>query len=128
MRYDGGAIGTARMILPELGKPLPTERVADSFEGLPADITRMGEISRVTIIPPFRGRLDIYNLIIHELIAIAVDYGLAGAIAIMEPAFIRHWRRLEIHFKPIGGLVEHHGVRQPCYILTRDVEHRLQAA
>jgi N-acyl amino acid synthase of PEP-CTERM/exosortase system len=32
MRYDGGAIGTARMILPKLGKPLPTERVADSFE------------------------------------------------------------------------------------------------
>lgn len=128
MRHDGGAVATTRMILPELGKPLPTELVADSLEGLPVDISRMGEISRLAIIPPFRRRLEIYNLTIRELVAIARDYKLDGAIALMEPAFIRHWHRLGILFKPIGGLIDHHGVRQPCYILTKDVEPLLHAA
>jgi N-acyl-L-homoserine lactone synthetase len=127
MKYDGGAVGTARMILPEPANPLPTERLAD-LGGLPADITRMGEISRMTIIPPHRRQLDIYNLIIRELISIGVEYNLVGAIAIMEPALLRHWTRLGIQFNQIGGLIEHHGVRQPCYILTRDVESRLQVA
>jgi N-acyl-L-homoserine lactone synthetase len=128
MRNDGGAVAAARMILPEIGKPLPTERVADHLEIVPADITRMGEISRMTILPPFRRQLSIHNLIIRELITIAADYNLVGAIAVMEPVFIRYWNRLGIHFKPIGGLIEHHGVRQPCYILMKDVESRLQAA
>jgi N-acyl-L-homoserine lactone synthetase len=130
MESNDRSIGTCRMILPEKGvslrSPLPTECVLDlriwkaiaSHESINTD--NMGEISRMAILREFRSKLEVHRIIARALVNISVEYNLDGAIGLLFPAFIRHWRRFNVNFRPIGGLIEHHGVRQPCYILTKD--------
>jgi N-acyl-L-homoserine lactone synthetase len=119
-------VATCRMILPEKGSSLPTECVLDleiwkeiaSHESINTD--NMGETSRMAILREFRQRPEVHLKMCRALVNISVEYNLDGAIGLLSPAFIRHWRRFNVNFRPIGGLVEHHGVRQPCYILTKD--------
>jgi N-acyl-L-homoserine lactone synthetase len=123
MRYDGGAVGTGRIILPEVGVPLPTERVLDStseyqMSRLPSKTT---EISRFTLLKEFRTNEVAIRLLMQGLVDIGIDYGMTDAIAVMQPAFLRYLRRFGIRFNPLGGLIEHHGIRQPCWISVQDL-------
>ena len=35
--------------------------------------------------------------------------------AVMEPKFLRLLARMGITYNPVGPMVMHHGIRQPCY-------------
>jgi len=39
----------------------------------------------------------------------------------MEPALLRLLSRLGIRFSSIGGMIEHHGWRQPCYARVHEL-------
>jgi N-acyl amino acid synthase of PEP-CTERM/exosortase system len=42
-------------------------------------------------------------------------------VAVMEPSLLRLLARFGIKFTPIGGLLEYHGMRQPCFGSVDDV-------
>jgi N-acyl amino acid synthase of PEP-CTERM/exosortase system len=52
---------------------------------------------------------------------ICLEYEITHLAAVMEPPLIRILRRLGLDFMPIGGLVEHHGLRQPCIAQLADL-------
>jgi len=50
-----------------------------------------------------------------------LEYGITHLAAVVEPPLMRILRRLGLDFIPIGGLVEHHGLRQPCIAPLSDL-------
>jgi N-acyl amino acid synthase of PEP-CTERM/exosortase system len=103
-------------------------------------VERTGEISRFCISKAFRRRVrddkyaedvpvyangipveDADRLVPHmtlglieQLVDQSIQHGLVYWCAEMEPTLLRLLTRLGIYFEPIGPLVVHHGIRQPC--------------
>jgi hypothetical protein len=63
----------------------------------------------------FRGILDI-----------CLDRGITHVSAVMEPALLRLLKRFGLHFAPVGGLIEYHGLRQPCVAPLHDLIHHVR--
>ena len=146
-RESGVAAGTARVILPDRRRPLPIQRVLDSegrrlFAHLPAH--SVGEVSRFAVPKAFRRRRgeDRYaDVGINEptsqpeqrvmpfitfglfrgIIGVCLESGLSHMTAVMEAPLIRLLRRFGLDFRAIGGVVEYHGVRQPCVARVFDL-------
>ena len=99
----------------------------------------MGEVSRFCISRQFRRRATdtLYDQIendptgvvgsedrrsgplmrlglIQILLQMSAQHGITHWCALMEPTLLRMLAGMGIRFKPIGPLVEHHGLRQPC--------------
>ena len=55
------------------------------------------------------------------VLSICLENEITHLAAVMEPPLIRILRRLGLDFMPIGGLVEHHGLRQPCIARLADL-------
>src|SRR3974390_479785 len=142
-RRTGEVAGTSRVILPHKSDPLPISTLlhgADlrSFAELP--IARTAEISRFAVSKQFRRRCGAERCadvgfgettstheinerrlmpyitlgLIKGVFDICRDYEISYLGAVMEPPLLRILRRLGLNFKPIGGLGEDHGLRQPC--------------
>jgi N-acyl amino acid synthase of PEP-CTERM/exosortase system len=144
-RPTGLAAGTVRIVLSNPTNPQcsfalqdvcrdPAIRREDRF---PVRMT--GEISRFCVTKDFRRRVEdmplkylpangvideaewrrvIPNMtlgLIEWLVRFSVRQGLTHWCAVMEPRLLRLLARLGIYFEPIGGLVEYHGKRQPCF-------------
>lgn len=144
-RPTGGAIGTARMILPDAG-------AQDSFpvmsllrpSGLKlsdyVDVSQCIEVSRFAISKEFRRRkadqlaasiisradagreinlafLSLLQFVLRE----SVKRNVMFWTAVMEPKFLRLLARMGICYTPLGPMVMHHGVRQPCYCYLPDM-------
>ena len=140
-RPTGKAIGTVRLIVPELrADSLPIEsmlrennlQAADHF---PARTT--AEVSRFAISNEFRrrsfdlappvtpierakrrserhGNLPCLGLV-QILLRQSIDQGVTHWAAVMEPTLLRMLASMGIHFTALGPVIEHHGLRQPCY-------------
>ena len=138
-RPTQSAMGSVRMIHTRGGIPdsLPIERLLrpssldlSDYVNLPQTI----EISRFAISKAFRCRksdaseasalthtevaketqlafLGLSQFVLRE----AVKQNVLYWTAVMEPKFLRLLARMGICYTPIGPLVEHHGIRQPCY-------------
>jgi N-acyl-L-homoserine lactone synthetase len=124
MQHDGVAVATGRVILPEPDAPLPTEHVLDSMgraemARLPPSTT--AEISRFTLLPQWRADMRVIRALMAGLVDVGIDYGMTDAIAVVELPFMRLLRRFGLQFRPFGGLVDHHGVRQPCWIPVQEL-------
>ncbi len=52
--------------------------------------------------------------LVRGILGICLEYEITILAAMMEPALLRVLRRLGLEFEPLGPLVEHHGLRQPC--------------
>lgn len=141
-RLRGGAIGTARLILPEsIAVPLPVQHLLkeldiDTFDYFPLQQT--AEVSRFAISRELRrhysgdigeedkegGNEGLSNLPCLGLVQILVRMSLARKIsywtALMEPKLLRMLARMGIHFSSIGPLISYHGIRQPsfCHVPT----------
>lgn len=59
--------------------------------------------------------------LLRGIFNICLDYEITHLAAVMEPPLIRILQRLGLNFVPIGGLVEHHGQRQPCFARLADL-------
>jgi N-acyl amino acid synthase of PEP-CTERM/exosortase system len=152
-KKSGAAVGTARIIIPHLGtawRPLPIQQVLESkfrqeFERLP--IQRTAEISRFAVSKEFRrwwrethcaaadscppGGSNEQQLmryitfgLLHHIVQLSIEHGIAYLSAVMEPSLIRMCAKLGLEFEPIGGLVEYHGIRQPCVAILADLIER----
>jgi N-acyl amino acid synthase of PEP-CTERM/exosortase system len=146
-RKSGEAAGTARVIFPDCRRPLPVERILDPggqrlFGRLPAPTT--GEISRFAVSKAFRRRrgedryADVGDSepralaeqrvmpfitfgLLRGIAGICLQSGLTHATAVMEPPLIRLLKRFGLDFQSVGGLVEYHGLRQPCVARLHDL-------
>ena len=149
-RRTGEVAGTSRVILPHKGEPLPIATLlqgADlrTFAGFP--IARTAEISRFAVSKHFWRRLgeehcadmgfgeDVVGRaaserrlmpfitlgLIKGVFDVCRDHEITHLTAVMEPPLIRILRRLGLDFTPLGGLVEHHGHRQPCVAKIADL-------
>ena len=135
------AIGTVRMILPadlDVGR-LPIEQFLRN-NGIDlsdyVDIERSVEVSRFAISKEFRRRrTDDLMMATHPLspqdsarqanlaFLSLVQFFLRQSIerrvlywtAVMEPMLVRMLGRMGIHFRPLGPVVDHHGLRQPSW-------------
>ena len=139
-RATGTPAGAMRLILPRSGsqsRRLPVfDLCPDAGPVLPADST--AEFSRFAVSKEFRRRAgdalygeaysqsellgDGRRVIPHitlGLMATALEmgrsHGIVHVCAVMEPSLLRLLSRFGIRFIPIGPMIEHHGMRQPCY-------------
>ena len=132
-RPTGEVVGTSRVILPHKGDPLPIATLlhgADLRGFAEFPIARTAEISRFAISKQFRrrcgeGRMPFITLgLMKGVFDICRDHEISHLAVVMEPPLIRILRRFGLDFMPIGGLVEHHGLRQPCIAPMADlIEH-----
>ena len=139
-------VGTVRLILPHRGTDLPVLNLLSPSDRRRLDLplASTAEISRVAVPRTFRKRLksdlsrhpdqalrgrgsvrEALNLLNFWLIravgTMTADEGITHFLAVMEPPLLRLLRRLGIEFHPIGGMVEHHGLRQPAWAATSNI-------
>jgi N-acyl amino acid synthase of PEP-CTERM/exosortase system len=146
-RPAGDVIGTVRLILPGNA---PTESPAtkvirDCLSGrLPFPAATTAEVSRFSICkhqPHGKGELPRTLLrssenddrryrhtgplmslgLIQGATRMALQHHMTHWCAIVEPKFLRMLDAMGIHFVPVGPLIEHHGIRQPCYCRIESV-------
>ena len=143
-RLTQGAIGSVRVIQTRTGisNSLPIEKLLrpgslDLSDYV--DLSQTIEISRFAISKEFRRRnsdeidaplacanaareihlsfLSLLQFVLRECIKQDVMFW----TAVMEPKLLRLLARIGICYTPIGPLVEHHGIRQPCYCYVPDM-------
>jgi N-acyl amino acid synthase of PEP-CTERM/exosortase system len=62
--------------------------------------------------------------LIRAVLEICRENRIASICAVMEPALIRILSRFGVEFTPVGDMMEHHGLRQPCVARLDDVVER----
>lgn len=144
-RPTGGAIGSARLILPEAGAEdsLPVMALLRPSSLDLSDYVNLAqciEVSRFAISKEFRRRksdqadasmltrADAYretNLAFLSLLQFVLRESVRRRMffwtAVMEPKFLRLLARMGICYTSVGPLVMHHGIRQPCYCYLPDM-------
>ena len=137
----------------DMRRPLPVQRLLNStdrhlFQRLP--LHRTAEISRFAVSKQFRRRRGealypdagfplgsgrsvaserrlmpyITFGLLRGVLDICLEYGITHLTALMDPSLIRILVRLGLDFEPLGRLVAHHGMRQPCMADLGDLIHR----
>ena len=127
-RSSGAAIGTVRLILPEMANPkasLPIQQICS--HPLPASmpLSNSAEISRFAISKTMKRMADgdmpkelkcsIVLGLMRAIVQMSLEHGITDWLAVMEPSLLRLLSRFGICFAPLGPLVSYHGMRQPCH-------------
>lgn len=143
-RSRGTTAGTVRLILPDPSAPLdsfPIQRICSHpllmerkllLTNSAAEVSRFavsksirkdlresaleggcrsGEHSAHSRILRFSIPLGLMKATLH----MSLENGITDWFAVMEPSLLRLLSGFGIYFKPIGPLVDYHGVRQPCH-------------
>jgi len=137
------AIGTVRAVLPKVSQCLPITKLLEPNSLNLSDyltLSQTFEISRFAISKEFRRLrqdqadaallaaanpdqdanspfLSLLQFLLRESIRRNVRFW----TAMMEPKLLRMLARMGLCYSPIGPLVEHHGIRQPCYCYLPDL-------
>lgn len=141
-RTSGSIAGTVRLILPahKPEKSFPIQGICKSprlsdpkmfYPGRAAEISRfcISKEFRQTLLPeesacettPWSdtGKQDLIPYItlglMKGIVQMSAEHGVTDLFAVMEPSLLRLLTRFGIFFKPIGPIVQYHGMRQPCY-------------
>lgn len=138
-RTTGEAVGTVRLVLPrrdKLENSFVIQRVTDPLvlAASPLPLQRTGEVSRFSISKQFRTDKSIQGQhgpllslgLIQTLVSMSARYRITHWCAVMEPKLLRMLAAMAIHFTPIGGRVEYHGLRQPSYCHVATVLDRVK--
>jgi N-acyl amino acid synthase of PEP-CTERM/exosortase system len=150
-RPAGCAVGTVRLVLPSdgtAGRSLALQRVSSSHPALrggrPFCLEAAAEVSRFGISKQARSfaaarqqnrknTADFECLngplmrlgLIQGLVRMSTQNKVRFWCAVVEPKMLRMLGAMGIYFHPIGPLVQHKGLRQPCYCdvaeMLRDV-------
>jgi N-acyl amino acid synthase of PEP-CTERM/exosortase system len=139
-RATGTAVGTVRLILPQIGNDLPVFRLTGSGE-LDLPLHSTAEVSRFAIAKAYRRHLEaswrsdsghraalpiITFGLIQSIVMMSSVGGITHIVAMMEPALLRLLRRMSIEFHAVGGLVQHHGLRQPGWAAIAHLTERVK--
>jgi N-acyl amino acid synthase of PEP-CTERM/exosortase system len=140
-RATGKAFGTVRLILPLPDEsehsfpmqPVLPESTAREFRKLP--LHSAAEVSRYSVSRQFRreetnedgaGFISVSGPLMRLalfqcMVRMSFEYGITHWCAMMEPTLLRMLAAMAIRFRPVGPLVEFHGLRQPCYCSVTDI-------
>jgi N-acyl amino acid synthase of PEP-CTERM/exosortase system len=127
-RENGLAIGTVRLIFPDLKSPeasLPIQQVCKHPLPIKLPMSGATEISRFAISKQMRKMVDgnssrdvkcsVVLGLMKATVQMSFKYGITDWLAVMEPSLLRLLCRFGIYFAPVGPLIEYHGLRQPCH-------------
>jgi N-acyl amino acid synthase of PEP-CTERM/exosortase system len=127
-RASGEATGTVRLILSESGSnkaSLPIQQICTHPLPIKFPMSGAAEISRFAISKKMRRiaggncpkdlQCSIALGLMKGIVQISLQYGITDWFAVREPSLLRLLCRFGIYFTPIGPLVKHHGLRQPCH-------------
>ena len=143
-RSNNSVAGTVRIIFPDVKKLdncLPIQQFCSRQLILDRKIPlrTTAEVSRFAISKTFRNGspesndhvtypVDRQALapyitlgLIRGLIQMSLEHGITDWFAVMEPSLLRLLARFGIYFKPIGTLIDYHGMRQPSHIRLNDL-------
>lgn len=135
---SGVAAATVRLILPadnDQEPSFPIQQICRNSLPSSIPLDRAAEISRFAVSKtmaevlrsPAGGdvgssvasanhlKCSLTMLLMRGIVQMSRDRGITHWFAIMEPALLRLLSRFGVSFTPIGPLVDHHGVRQPCH-------------
>ena len=134
-RTSGAVVGTVRVVLPQHGRhaasfPMQTVCEPALWRGTPLWST--GEISRFAISKDRRtqsGTAGVFMRLglMQGIVQVSRDAGLTHWCAVMERSLLRLLQGTGIHFRPVGGLVAFHGIRQPTLGAIDEVLARIRA-
>jgi N-acyl-L-homoserine lactone synthetase len=131
-RSDGEVVGTTRVVpynpaLPHDSYPMQHACDTSLLHNLPTATT--AEISRFAISKRLRGVSPALMrlALMAGVLKISHELGLTDWCATMEPCLLRLLQSSAVHFRPLGPLVEYHGLRQPCCAKITEVLARMQA-
>ena len=118
-RRTGQVVGTARLILPgKMRDAMPIQRLCDPSLLRDLPLATTAEVSRFAVSKLRRdaGAGDgLLRLgLVQGCVRLSRELGITHWCAVMERSLLRLLRTSAIRFDPIGTLVEHHGLRQPC--------------
>ena len=141
-RTSAQAMGTVRLVLPLPDTPQKSFAVQavsqhpSLRDGTAFPLASTAEVSRFCISRSFRRRATdtlyaegdaepanpsdrrsgpLMRLgLIQALIRMSAKHGITHWCAVVEPTLLRMLDAMAIRFSPIGPLVDHHGMRQPC--------------
>lgn len=95
----GEPVGTARLILPRAGQPLPVEAMlAEQLTSGRAG----GEVSRLAVARHARGDSAVMMVLVRGLYETAVEHDIDDFYALVEKPFHRHLMWLGFPFRPVG--------------------------
>jgi N-acyl-L-homoserine lactone synthetase len=122
-RFSGEVVGTVRLVLPDhdaLESSFPVQAVCRV--PLPDHVTlhSTAEISRVAISKDRRSEIEtpptlLRLALFRAVVMLTAQHSITHWCAAMERTMLRLLKISGIHFLPHGGLVDHHGPRQPCF-------------
>jgi N-acyl-L-homoserine lactone synthetase len=132
-RSDHQVVGTVRLILPDLDVPelsFPMQQVCAPglLDRLP--ISETAEVSRFALSKvrraESRASQGLLRLsLVQGLVMLSREVGVTHWCAMMEPSLLRLLTTTAIYFRPLGPLVEHHGLRQPAYNSVDEIFGRM---
>lgn len=133
-RPTGHAIGTVRLVVPKFMEPgakLPMELVADTPRLHAVPRPRLAEVSRFALSKRLRAASASSSslarlALIRGLVQLSDRMRLTHWCSLMEPKLSRLLAGSGIHFIPLAGLVEHHGLRQPSLIGINEMLNRMR--
>ncbi|HSU04706.1 MAG TPA: GNAT family N-acyltransferase [Acetobacteraceae bacterium] len=128
------AVGTARLVLPRVcgvGVTLPIEQIinASNLRVLPR--SRTAEVSHFVLSKELRSAGASSSnfarlILVRGIIQLSSSMRLTHWCALMEPKLVRLLGIFGIHFIPLGGLVEHRGLRQPSVVCISEMLDRVR--
>ena len=133
-RATGQAIGTVRLVIPRLNGPraeLPMEQVVKLERLRTLQRSGIAEVSRFALSKELRAANASSGsfarlALIRGIVQLSGYMRLTHWCALMEPKLLRLLRTSGIHFMPMAGLVEHHGLRQPSIICLSEMLERVR--
>lgn len=154
-RPSNAFAGTIRVILPQPGgSRLPALQLLAEHGvdfGAVLEERRTAELSRFAVSKTFRrratdGRYPDLNAdetpgqsgsnariiplmtmgLMTAALQIGVEHGMTHACAVVEPPLLRLLAKHSMLLHPIGPLVSHHGLRQPCYFVVAELLETLR--
>lgn len=149
-RPSNAFAGTIRVILPDPGAPrLPALQLLAGYGidyGPLIDEARTAELSRFAVTKTFRRRatdsrypdtdaepgheragtqariIPLMTLgLMTAALQIGIEHGMTHACAVVEPPLLRLLAKHGMVLHPVGPLVSHHGLRQPCYFAVAEL-------
>ena len=127
----GDVVGTVRLIIATPDQPLDSFPMQHACRNLLpfVPMATTAEISRFAISKARRSALSVPMMrlaLMKGILRLSLELKLTHWCAIMEPSLLRLLQATSIHFCPIGPLLDHHGLRQPCYNDIAAVMARLE--
>ena len=128
----GDSVGTTRLVgHSHLGFPMEHACAPGIVDAMGLDRGATVEVSRFSLVKGAEAAAgapggSMRLALIQGIFTLCREDGHEHWCALMEPSLLRLLRATSIHFVPVGSIVEHRGLRQPCHTGIAAVLERIR--